>query len=97
VADLLATASNGRVTLRTAALRRARAVLEGAGGTVAAAGRDRLTVAGLAPERVVALLGEHAVPFSEVAAHHATLEEAYMALTRDAIEFSTGSGREAGR
>jgi ABC-2 type transport system ATP-binding protein len=35
----------------------------------------------------VALLGEGAVPFSEVSAHRATLEEAYMELTRDAVEF----------
>ena len=30
---------------------------------------------------------ERAVPFSEVSAHRATLEEAYMELTRDAVEF----------
>ena len=33
------------------------------------------------------LLGESAVPFAEVSAHHATLEEAYMELTRNAVEF----------
>jgi ABC-2 type transport system ATP-binding protein len=38
-------------------------------------------------ERVVTLLGESAVPFSEVSAHHASLEEAYMELTRDEAEF----------
>jgi ABC-2 type transport system ATP-binding protein len=27
------------------------------------------------------------VPFSEVSAHRATLEEAYMELTREAVEF----------
>ena len=27
------------------------------------------------------------MPFSEVSAHRATLEEAYMELTRDAVEF----------
>jgi ABC-2 type transport system ATP-binding protein len=27
------------------------------------------------------------VPFAEVSAHRATLEEAYMELTRDAVEF----------
>jgi len=27
------------------------------------------------------------VPFSEVAAHRATLEQAYMELTREAVEF----------
>ena len=31
-----------------------------------------------------------AVPFSEVAAHRATLEQAYMELTRDAVEFRAG-------
>jgi ABC-2 type transport system ATP-binding protein len=44
-------------------------------------------VSGLAPERVVEILGAGAVPFSEVSTHHATLEEAYMELTRDAVEF----------
>jgi ABC-2 type transport system ATP-binding protein len=33
------------------------------------------------------VLGENAVPFSELAAHRASLEEAYMELTRDATEF----------
>ena len=33
------------------------------------------------------LLSEHAVPFSEVSAHRATLEEAYLDLTRKAVEF----------
>ena len=33
------------------------------------------------------LLGESAVPFSEVSAHRATLEEAYLDLTRDAVEY----------
>ena len=30
------------------------------------------------------------MPFSEVTAHRATLEEAYMELTRDAVEFRAG-------
>ena len=33
------------------------------------------------------LLSAGAVPFSEVSAHRATLEEAYLELTRDAVEF----------
>ena len=68
-------------------------VLAHAGATVAATGRDTLTVSGLAAEKIVALLGESRVPFSEVSAHRATLEEAYMELTRDAVEFRAG-GRE---
>jgi ABC-2 type transport system ATP-binding protein len=87
VADLLAVASGDRVTLRTSARSEAMTVLAHAGATVAATGRDTLTVSGLAAERIVALLGESAVPFSEVSPHHASLEEAYMELTRDAVEF----------
>ena len=36
---------------------------------------------------MVTLLTENAVSFSEVSAHRASLEEAYMELTRDAAEF----------
>ncbi|MDT0547982.1 ABC transporter ATP-binding protein [Streptomyces lonegramiae] len=92
VATLLAAASKGRVTLRTP--RRAEAVtaLAGAGAEVAVLGPDRLTVDGLPAERVVALLGAGGVPFSEVAAHRASLEEAYLELTRDAGEFRAREG-----
>ena len=87
VADLIAAASDSRVTLRTTARPEAMAVLGRAGATVAATGRDTLTIAGLAADKIVTLLGESAVPFAEVSAHHATLEEAYMELTRNAVEF----------
>jgi ABC-2 type transport system ATP-binding protein len=63
------------------------AALTRAGATVAASDRDQLTVSGLTSERVVAVLSGAGVPFSEVSAHRATLEEAYMELTRDAVEF----------
>jgi ABC-2 type transport system ATP-binding protein len=97
VAELLAAVADGRVTLRTTARSEAAMVLEHAGATVALLGRDTLTVSGLAAERVVALLGTSAVPFSEVAAHHATLEEAYMELTRDAVEFRAAAGQQEAR
>src|SRR5450432_431523 len=87
VASLLAAASGDRVTLRTSARPQATAVLENAGAAVVASGQDVLTISGLAAERVVALLSELAVPFSEVSAHRATLEQAYMELTKQAVEF----------
>jgi ABC-2 type transport system ATP-binding protein len=87
VQDLLAAASGGRVTVRTTARPEATAVLTQAGATVAVTDRDTLTVSGLTAEKIVALLGTGAVPFSEVSAHRASLEEAYMELTRDAVEF----------
>ena len=97
VADLIAAASGGRLTLRTPARERAMTALAQAGATVAATGADTLTVAGLPGERVVAVLGESAVPFSEIAAHRATLEEAYMELTRDAVEFRAAAPQERAR
>jgi len=93
VADLLAAAADGRVTLRTSARSEAMTALARAGATVATTDRDTLTVSGLAAERVVAVLGENTVPFSEVAPHRATLEEAYMELTRDAVEFHAAVGQ----
>lgn len=87
VSGLLAEASAGRVTLRTSAPPRAAQVLHGAGATVLATGPDTLDVTGLPDEEIVALLARNGVPFSQVSAHRATLEEAYMELTRDAVEY----------
>jgi ABC-2 type transport system ATP-binding protein len=84
VRDLLATASGDRVLVRTERRSDAIAALTHAGATVAATGRETITVSGLPPAHVAALLGERGVPFSELAAHRATLEEAYMDLTRAA-------------
>ena len=92
VAELIEAASGARVTVRTTDRARATTVLAGAGATVAVTGTDALTASGLTGERVAALLGEHAVPFSEVSAHRASLEEAYMELTRDAVEFHAAEG-----
>jgi ABC-2 type transport system ATP-binding protein len=44
-------------------------------------------ISNLSPERTVAILTAAHVPFSEVSAHRATLEDAYLRLTKDAVEF----------
>jgi ABC-2 type transport system ATP-binding protein len=87
VAELIGAASAGRVTLRTSARSDAMAALANAGATVAATGHDTVTISGLTSEQIVELLGENAVAFSEVSVHRSTLEEAYMELTRDAVQF----------
>jgi ABC-2 type transport system ATP-binding protein len=83
VRELLATASGDRVLVRTASRPEAMSALAAAGATVAASERDSLTVSGLPAERIAALLAEHGLPFSELSSHRATLEEAYMDLTRE--------------
>jgi ABC-2 type transport system ATP-binding protein len=89
VATLLAAASGDRVALRTGARTEAMELLTREGGTVAVTSADTLTVTGLPAERIVALLASAGVPFAEVGAHRASLEEAYMELTRDAAEFTS--------
>ena len=91
-AELLAAVSGDRVTVRTTAREAAITVLTRAGASVAADELDALTVSGLPAGRVIRLLSESSVPVSEVSAHRATLEEAYLELTRDAAEFRAAAG-----
>ena len=86
-AALLAAASGARVTVRTTAVAAAAAALERAGAAVTTAGAGVLTAAGLSAEKIVAALGEQAVTFSEVTAHRASLEQAYLELTRDLTDY----------
>jgi ABC-2 type transport system ATP-binding protein len=84
---LLAAASGDRVTLRTPVPAEAARVLTAAGAEVCASEPGVLLIKGLSSERTVVLLTDHAIAFTEVAAHRATLEEAYLELTGDAVEF----------
>src|ERR1022692_1073301 len=95
VAALIAAASGDRVSRRPTGRPEAMTALADAGATTAATGRETLTVSGLPAERIVAVLTGSGVPFSEVSAHRATLEEAYMELTRDAVEFRAVPGATA--
>ena len=97
VAELIAAASGGRVALRTMARAEAISVLGNAAATVTVTGPETLTIAGLRPEQVIARLSESGVPFSEVSAHRATLEEAYMELTRDSVEYRAAATEEPAR
>jgi ABC-2 type transport system ATP-binding protein len=87
VAELIAQASNGQVQVRTQARDAAVTALAQAGGRVAVVGPDLLTIGNLSSERVVAVLTAAGTGFSEVSAHRASLEEAYMELTRESVEF----------
>ncbi|WP_326692051.1 ATP-binding cassette domain-containing protein [Streptomyces sp. NBC_01795] len=97
VADLIAAASGNRVAVRTTARPDAMTVLGHAGAAVAATGRDTITVSGLPAARIVTLLSASAVPFSEVSAHRATLEDVYIELTREDVEFHATTPPEVPR
>jgi ABC-2 type transport system ATP-binding protein len=87
VRELIAAASGDRVLLRTTARADAMAVLWSAGAQVSSAGSGALSISGMAAERVVALLAAKDIPFSEVSAQQASLEQAYLELTGQAVEF----------
>jgi ABC-2 type transport system ATP-binding protein len=95
VAELMAAASKDRVMLRTSARAEAMTVLTHAGGTVAVTDHDTLAVSGLTADQIAGLLGSHGVSFSGLAAHQATLEEAYMELTRESVEYRGQAGTAA--
>jgi ABC-2 type transport system ATP-binding protein len=84
VAELLSSATDGRVEVRTPDLAAAMTVLANAGATPVSSGRDRLAVNGMAPAQVAALLVESRVLLEELAPARLTLEDAYFSLTRDA-------------
>jgi ABC-2 type transport system ATP-binding protein len=92
VGEMLAAGSDGRVSLRTTRSADATAVLVAAGATVEAGDQGGLAVTGLPADRIVGLLAERGVPVSEVSRHRPSLEQAYLALTRPAVEFGSNDG-----
>ncbi|HEX5996295.1 MAG TPA: ATP-binding cassette domain-containing protein [Jiangellales bacterium] len=95
VDKLRAAASGDRVDVRTSRRTDVMTLLANAGAVVAAIDHEVLTVKGLAGERIAGLLTQAGLPFSELRQHRASLEEAYMELTREAVEFNVPTVGEA--
>jgi ABC-2 type transport system ATP-binding protein len=87
VRELLSSRSDGRVRVRTSQVTEVMAVLAGAGATVTSTGSDELVVAGLDPERIADVVAEHGLRLHELYRERASLEDAFIELTRDAVEF----------
>ncbi len=87
VADRLAAVAGNRTVLRCATPDAAARVLTDAGGTITRAGPDTLYVAGLSSERIVAALTRNQVSFSELSVERASLEDAYLQLTRGQVDY----------
>jgi ABC-2 type transport system ATP-binding protein len=90
VADLIAGMSDERVTLRTPRPSEVMALLVRSGGRVTSTDGETLIVTGLDARRIADLTVERALPLHELTPHRTSLEEAFMELTRDAVEFSAG-------
>ncbi|MGI5447005.1 ATP-binding cassette domain-containing protein [Streptomyces sp. CA-243310] len=70
------------------------AVLTAAGADVepeGSAGSERIVVTGLPADRIGALAGEHRIHLTELTTRTASLEEAFMELTADSVEYPGGT------
>lgn len=89
VASFIAARDTGQVVLRSPQLERLRGLIANAGGRCVpeATYRDRATVSGLTAAQVGDLAAAHGVPIHALASDDASLEEAFMALTDESVQF----------
>jgi ABC-2 type transport system ATP-binding protein len=88
VDDFVARASQKVVVVRSPELERLRVELSGPGITFADAERGALEVHGLTPEQVGDAAAAAGIALHELSPQQASLEEAFMNLTRDELEFA---------
>ena len=88
VDDFVALASQKVVVVRSPELERLRTELVGPGVTFADAERGALEVHGLTPEQVGDAAAGAGIALHELSPQQASLEEAFMNLTRDELEFA---------
>ena len=89
VDDFVARASAKVVLVRSPELPRLRAALEAPGVTFEGGERGRLEVHGLTTEQIGDAAAAHGIAIHELTPQQASLEEAFMTLTRSAVEFGT--------
>jgi ABC-2 type transport system ATP-binding protein len=93
VSELLAAMSERRVRLRAPEASAVMALLAAAGGTVTADGDGTLVVTGLDPVTIADLTGARGLRLHELTPQRASLEDAFMELTRDAVEYAAADRR----
>jgi ABC-2 type transport system ATP-binding protein len=94
VVELLRVASGDGVTVRTPEPGLALALLARAGATVTSSGHDALEVRGLPAQRIADLMAEGDLRLHELTPHRASLEDAYIELTRDALQYASATNEE---
>jgi ABC-2 type transport system ATP-binding protein len=87
VEELIARVAVGSVVVRSPHATDLRELLVGQGATVTSAEPGVLKVGGLTAERIADLAVERRMALHELAPQRASLEQAYMELTRDAVEY----------
>ncbi|WP_328873869.1 ABC transporter ATP-binding protein [Streptomyces sp. NBC_00287] len=91
MADFIAQNSRSYVRIRTPHRERLLDVLQRAGMTVVQTGSDSLEVDGGKPERIGELAAQHQIVLHELSPQQASLEEAFMQLTAESVEYHAHS------
>jgi ABC-2 type transport system ATP-binding protein len=95
VRDFIDSASTGSVRVRSPQAARLRDMLLGAGVTVASSERGTLDVTGLTSDEIGARAAAAGIALAELTPVQASLEAAFMELTRDAVEFRAETQEQA--
>jgi ABC-2 type transport system ATP-binding protein len=93
VEDFIGHAATGDVQVRTPETGRLGEVLAGPGVTVTADGSDVLRVSGLTAEQIGTAAWRAHLPVFELMPAQASLEEAFMQVTQDSVEYHAGATR----
>jgi ABC-2 type transport system ATP-binding protein len=91
VAEFTARAGDGRVVVRSPEATALAEVLAGPGVFVEPVSPGVLSVRGLTTDQIGAIACTHGIPVHELSASQNSLEEAFMALTADAMEYQAES------
>jgi ABC-2 type transport system ATP-binding protein len=87
IAAIITAKSQSRTRIRTDEPERLKQLLAGTGATVEVRERELLEVTGLDPRRIARIASDNQVTVYELAPLEASLEEAYLELTKDDVEY----------
>jgi ABC-2 type transport system ATP-binding protein len=90
-ADFIARASPAVVRVRSPHATRLRELLQAEGVTIGAGEPGVLEVAGLTTDAIGECAAAHRLTLHELATRQASLEDAFMELTRDALEYEAAA------
>ncbi|MEU9556129.1 ABC transporter ATP-binding protein [Streptomyces fumanus] len=96
MADFIARNSRSYVRIRTPQREQLLDALHGAGITVVEAGAEVLEVDGEKSEQIGELAARHQIVLHELSPQRASLEEAFMRLTAESVEYHAHDGRPLG-
>ena len=91
VADILATSTRTAVKLRSPRADQLAQLLQGADVTITTTEHDALTITGLTAPVIGEAAAQAGIPLHELTPVGASLEEAYMELTQDDVEYHAGT------